>query len=85
MKPLFDDTHPKIEAMYIAGIRAMTFTQKLRRVREMNRFGYQLVLSDVREKFPDASEREQLLRVAARYYGAELVRKATGFDVDAKR
>ncbi|MBC8135344.1 MAG: hypothetical protein H8F28_05575 [Fibrella sp.] len=41
MKPLFDDTHPKIEAMYIAGIRAMTFTQKLRRVREMNRFGYQ--------------------------------------------
>jgi hypothetical protein len=62
----------------------MTPREKMRRVVELNRFGFQLTLADVRRRYPDADEREWRLRAASRFLPAELMRKAFGWDPDEK-
>jgi uncharacterized protein YfbU (UPF0304 family) len=80
MKTQSPDTHPEIERILIEAYRRMTPAEKLRKVRQLNEFGYRLALAEVRRRHPDASERECQLRVASRYLPAELMRKAFHWD-----
>lgn len=82
-KPL-SDTHPEIEKRLIEGLRQMPGWRKLQLVQEMNDFADALAMADVRRRYPDADERECLLRVASRRVPAELMRKAFGWDPDEK-
>jgi len=77
-----NDTHPVVEAMIVDGYRRMSPSQKLGRVAALTRALDELVLADVRRRFPDASEREQALRVASRRLDAETMRRAFGWDPD---
>jgi hypothetical protein len=77
-----NDTDPKIEAVLIAGYRAMSAAEKAKRVGELTRSVQNLALLDVRRRHPDADEREQALRVASRWLDPELMKRAFGWDVD---
>jgi len=77
-----NDTHPVVEAMIVDGYRRMSPSQKLGRVAALTRALDELVLADVRRRFPNASEREQALRVASRRLDAETMRRAFGWDPD---
>ena len=84
MKAGPSDTHPAIEAMLIAGYRAMSPAQKIERVRALTRAVQELALLDVRRRHPDADAREQALRVASRWIAPDLMLKAFGWDVRVK-
>lgn len=76
-----DDTDPAIRAILIEGYRRMTPSQKLERVRALTRAVQELALTDIRRRHPDASEREQALRLASRWLGPDLMLRAFGWDV----
>ena len=79
-KPQSPDTHPEIERILIEAYRRMTPAEKIRKMRQLNEFGYGLTLAEVKRQHPTASERECQLRVASRYLPSELMRKAFGWD-----
>jgi hypothetical protein len=74
------DTDPRIEAILIRGYRAMSAAQKLERVRALTLTVQELALVDVRRRHPEASAREQQLRVASRWLAPELMSGAFGWD-----
>lgn len=76
-----NDNDPRIEAILIRGYRAMSAAQKLERVRALTRAVQELALVDVRNRHPEASPREQALRVASRWIEPELMLRAFGWDV----
>lgn len=80
MKTQSPDTHPEIEQILIEAYRCMTPAEKFRRIEGMNRTMEMLAMADIKRRYPDASERECLLRVASRRIPAELMRKAFGWD-----
>lgn len=80
MKPLSSDTPPEIEQMLIEGYRKMSASEKLRIMQDLNRTAQLLALSDIRQRYPDADEREVKLRLASRWIEPELMRKAFGWD-----
>lgn len=84
MKTQSPDTHPNAEKILIERYRQMSPWEKLRCVQKMNRFTWNLTLADVRERYPDADERERRLRAAARWLEADLMRKAFGWDTREK-
>lgn len=77
-----NDTRPEIEKMLIEGYRRMSAQEKIDRVDELNRTIQRLALSDIRERHPEADEREQMLRLASRWLEPELMLKAFGWDVE---
>jgi hypothetical protein len=76
-----DDTSPAVKALLIAGYRRMSPTQKLDRVTELTRAVQELALADIRRRHPNASQREQSLRLASRWIEPELMLRAFGWDV----
>jgi len=76
------DTHPAIEALVIAGYRRMSGASKLERMCAMNRMGQELALADLRRRYPADTPAVRRLRLAARWLGADLMRKAFGWDPD---
>jgi hypothetical protein len=76
-----EDTHPAIEALLIEGYRRMSPSEKLERVRALNRTVQELALADIRRRHPAADEREQALRLASRWIEPELMLRAFGWDV----
>ena len=76
------DTDPAIEALVIAGYRRMSGATKLERMCAMNRMGQELARADLRRRYPDDEPAVQRLRLAARWLGADLMRKAFGWDPD---
>lgn len=76
------DTTPEVEALLIEGYRRMTPAAKLARVQALTLAVQELALLDVRRRYPEASPREQALRVAARWLPADLMRRAFGWDPD---
>jgi hypothetical protein len=82
MKPLFEDTHPKIEKMLIEACRKRTPDERLMRVCQLNAALEQLARADVMQKHPNATEREVRLRIASRRISADLMLKAFGWDVE---
>jgi hypothetical protein len=74
------DTRPTIEAMIADGYRRMTPSEKVQRVAALTRALDELALADVRRRHPNASVREQELRVASRRLDAQTMRRAFGWD-----
>lgn len=64
----------------IEGYRKMPMWKKLQQVRELSQLVYQLAMNDVRQRYPQADEREVKLRLASRWLDPELMRKAFGWD-----
>ncbi|MEW5983459.1 MAG: hypothetical protein AB1806_13985 [Acidobacteriota bacterium] len=70
--PLSADTSPDIERRQVESWRAMTATQKAAIVTGLTRAAYAMAYAGVRQRHPDASPREQFLRVAILVLGPEL-------------
>ena len=62
--------------------RKATPEQKLQKVLSIGRMLNEFVLADLRQRYPEATERELQLRLAARSYDRELMIKAFGWDPD---
>lgn len=77
-----NDTRPDAERFMIEGYRKMSGAQKLGQVSSLSLAVRQLALLDVRRRHPNASEREQQLRVASRTLDAATMRKVFGWDPD---
>jgi hypothetical protein len=80
-RPFGEDTSPEVERFLLDAYRKMSGSEKILRVRALNRTTNALALADIRQRHPDADEREMLLRLASRRYGADFVREKFGWDV----
>ena len=80
--PLSDDTSYEVEMIIVEGMRNWTPAQRIRRVSQLNDMVRSLVIVDIREKRPNADEREVRLRMASRYISRELMIRAFGWDPD---
>lgn len=78
-----NDTDPKIQAVLVAGYRAMSASQKLARVTALTRAVQELALLDIRRRHPEADQRELVLRLASRWIDAGLMKRAFDWDVEA--
>ena len=74
--PLSLDTSPEIERMQIERWRQMSAAEKAAIVSGLTQAVYDLALAGVRLRHPDASPREQFLRLALLTLGPELARRA---------
>ena len=81
-RPFGDDTSPEVERFLLDAYWRMSGSEKLARVRALNRLTLGLALTDIRNHHPNADEREILLRLATRRYGAGFVREKFGWDVE---
>ena len=75
-KPLDLDTAAGIEERQVRAWRLMTPAQKAERVTALTRAARERALADIRRRFPDASPREQFLRLAILNLGRELASSA---------
>lgn len=78
MARLFEDTHPAIEAMLIAGLREMPVSRRWTNVRQLNVMVRTLAISNLRQMYPSASQTELHRRLADRLLGPELAGKVYG-------
>ena len=58
----------------------MSEAERLRKVCELNRLLVKLMEAEVRQRYPNADEREMRLRVASRWLPPELMQKAFGWN-----
>jgi hypothetical protein len=70
------DTSPDIERMQIERWRRMSPAEKAAIVSGLTRSVHELALAGIRQRYPDASPREQFLRLALLTLGPELARSA---------
>jgi hypothetical protein len=82
MKPLSSDTDPDAERALIEESRRMTPTEKLARVRELNRAVEQGHRERIRAQYGDIPEEEMRLRLASLRLGRETMIKVCGWDPD---
>ena len=66
------DTDKDVERVQIAGWRNMSPAQKAEIVSGLTSAVYEVAMAGVRARFPDATEREQFLRLAVQTLGADL-------------
>jgi hypothetical protein len=76
------DTHPTVETFILDGYRRMSPAEKIARVTALTQTVQRLALADIRRRYPTATMREQSLRLASRWLGPDLMRKAFGWDVE---
>ena len=74
--PLTLDTSAEVERVQIERWRQMSPAEKLAIVSGLTQAAYQLALAGVRLRYPDASPREQFLRLALITLGPALARRA---------
>jgi hypothetical protein len=77
-KPLFSDTPLEVEAILLDRYRAMSSFEKFKITFEMMEFVRTLTLQGLRNRFPNASEKELLIRLTTLLHGAELAKEAWG-------
>lgn len=80
---MFADTDPKVLEKWIEIQRAMSADEKLRSVLEASEFVLRLYEMGVRHQYPNATDREVLVRVAARHLDRETVIKVYGWDPES--
>ena len=80
--PLSLDTSPDVERMQIDALRRMTPAEKAALISGLTRAAHRMAAAGVRQRHPDASPREQFLRLAVVILGPALARQAYP-DVDA--
>ena len=71
-RPLADDTDLEIEARQVASWRTMSAAQKGALVVSASRAADTMTLAGIRARHPDATPREQFLRLAILKFGHEL-------------
>lgn len=76
MRPLAEDTPLDIERRQLEGWRRMSTPQKASLIASLSRGTRELALAGIRQRHPDASPREQFLRLAMLTLGRELAREA---------
>lgn len=74
------DTSPEVERIMIEHWRRLTPEQRLQRAMSIGRSLNALICAQLRQDYPDATDREIKLRLAARSYPRELMIKAFGWD-----
>jgi hypothetical protein len=74
--PLAADTSPDVEARQIEAWRQMSPAGKLSLALSMTATVRELAAAGVRQRYPNASPREQFLRLAVVTLGRDLARKA---------
>jgi hypothetical protein len=74
-KPLADDTDPEVERIQIERWRRMTPAEKAAVVSGLTRAVIELARAGIRHRYPEASLREQSLRLAIVTLGADLACK----------
>jgi hypothetical protein len=73
---LADDTPHDIEQRQIEGWRRMSPAQKAELIVALSQSARDLALAGIRHRYPNASPREQFLRLAMLTLGRELARRA---------
>ena len=79
-RPLADDTSPEAEAVLLEHYRGLEVHEKVRIVLDLSRFTDEVALEGLRDRYPEAGERELRVRLAALKYGRELVLEAFAWD-----
>jgi hypothetical protein len=74
--PLSLDTSPDIERRQVESWRHMSPAQKAALVTGLTRAAWEMTAAGVRQRHPDATPREQFLRVAVIMLGPDLARLA---------
>jgi hypothetical protein len=80
MKPLSADTTPEAQQMHFALMRRLPDWKRLTLALELTQATRQLVMADIRSRFPSASNEELRRRFIARVLSREEVIRAYGFD-----
>ncbi len=78
----WSDTTPEAMKVFIELHRKMPVQQKLAQVFEMTKLVMGLAALGVRNRYPDATEREVFLRTAALHLPKELMLRAYGWHPD---
>jgi hypothetical protein len=81
----FTDTNPRAMEVWLELLRKMPAGEKLAVVLGGAQFVLQLYEMGVRSMYPEASDHEVLLRVAARHLPRELMIRAYGWDPENDR
>lgn len=76
----YSDTHPKALEVFLSLQRQMTPAQKVSLVLDFTEMLFRLAEADVRQTYPEASEREIFLRAAARRLDRETMIRVYGWD-----
>ena len=78
----WSDTDPRAMEVFVDLHRRMTVSEKVARVFELSEMLLRLSLADVRKHYPEASEKEVFLRMAARHLDRDLMIRAYGWHPD---
>jgi hypothetical protein len=78
----FTDTDPRAMEVWLDLLRRMTPGERIAATLDLTSFALQMSASGVRLAFPDAKDREVLLRVAARHLPRDLMIRAYNWDPD---
>ena len=78
----YQDTDPKALEVFLQLYRDMTPGERIARIFELTGFQENLQRASVRSMYPEASEREVFLRVAARRLDRETMIQVYGWDPD---
>ncbi len=79
-RPLSADTSPEAEAILVEHYRRLEVHEKVAIMMDLARLADDAALVGIRERYPQASQREQRLRLAALKYGRDLMVSAFGWD-----
>lgn len=77
-----DDTSAEARAVQVAIYRRLSPEQKLRIAFDLNRLARDVARAGLRERHPQADEREIFMRLLVLELGPELVRQAYGWQAD---
>jgi hypothetical protein len=78
----YEDTDPEALEVFLQLHRRMTSGQRVARVFELAAFQESLQRASVRSLYPEASDREVFLRVAARRLDRDIMLQVYGWDPD---
>jgi len=78
MTALYSDTHPKMEALQIKLLREVPAWRKMEMLAQLNASARTLALSGLRQRHPNAGERELRRRMAGLLLGDEIAQKVYG-------
>jgi len=79
----YSDTDPRALEVFLECQRRMTAAEKLQAILHWNNMLFEMIRAEVRRQYPDADEREILLRTAARRLDRETLARVYGWDQES--
>jgi len=79
----YSDTDPRALAVYLECQRRMSASEKIQAILGWNRMLFEMTRAEVRRLYPDADEREILLRTAARRLDRATMIRVYGWDPES--